>query len=863
MSISYTGPVLALCQLKDGSIVSGSGPFLTTHYFTGESKAERVWDDSSAIHGIRLIGEEIVVFGGRNIISGSRHIRTRDWILNVTVAVNRIYAVTLHNRVEVYDLATLGLVETVSGPVHAMLYSAEILASGEKIEIFGGGVMSRLFVWSFDIHSLSVHSDHYEVSHHRGSVFRIRSNQDGTELLTTSDDRTVTLWTRRSAGNRFEATRSFGGHQARVWDAVFVDNDKMASACEDYNIRIFKRSTGDCELLQGHSKDVRTLSCVGGILVSGGEDECVRTWDMRAETKTTEWRLPQSDDWIRGVHISSSAEELVVVVTTMGKIFKARVCGGYDWVLDCNHELKGQQVTCSALSGSRPIVGSVGGHVAVIDIGTGRIIAVSENCVAMRTVSVFSLPDGRIVAANHCGDIAILTVSEDRITEDSRITLKASKLLCCSTDDSQIFFGDDKGYIHIVSSEGGRSILVSKSDKIVAVGANGIASTDTGKTFKINLSENSDICISSIETRFPANYLLTPGETVQAGFFATDFMIFEDEAVLWRVDCGGHRRPFDFDISKFILVHAEQHAFFFSRGQRRCSKLIAGTGGGLLHGVDMVDSNTAVVVCEDNEVRFVDPKNLKMKHVARVHDGSVRAVAVGSGYVITGGSRSQITAFRLADGVTAKRSLPSVHGDNDVRVMGLAVADGYIGIADSTGRICIWREENDSITATEVVAEISQAVALSITACGDLFYVGASNGIVACITQDGVCFQTTRLHQSGVNALKVIGERFLVSVGDDQALVVSDISDMRSIRVVTRIEDASVCSIRAIASRGHVVATIGTDRRVALWAMDAASGHITLVETMATAVTDPLGLTFCTDADILVVGRGMERLAIH
>ena len=863
MTISYTGPVLALCQLKDGSVLGGSGPYLTKHCVTGESKTERVWHNSSIIHGIRLFGDEVVVFGGRNISSRHRHIRTRDWILNVAVVTNRIYAVTLHNRVEVYDLSTLGLIKTVSGPVHAILYSAEIFASGEKIEIMGGGVMSRVFVWSLGKDSFSVNTDHYQDSHHRGSVFKIRSNQDGTEVLTTSDDRTVTLWTRRSASNRFEATRSFVGHKARVWDAVFVDNDKIASACEDHHIRIFNRSTGDSELLQGHSKDVRALSFAGGMLVSGGEDESVRTWDMRAGTKTTEWRLPQSDDWIRGVHLSNSAEEIVVVVTTMGKIFKARVSRGYDWVLDINQQLKGQQVTCSALSGARLVVGSVGGHVAVIDVTTGRIIAVSETCVVMRAVSVFSLSHSRIVAANHCGDVVVLTVSEGLITEVSRITLKASKLLCCSSNETQLFFGDDKGYIHIVSAEGGRTIFVSKGDKIVAIGPNGIASTDTGKTFKINLSENSDICISPIETHFPANYLLTPGETVQAGFFATEFMIFEDETVVWRIDCGGHRRPFDFDTSRFILVHADQHAFFLSRGQGRCRKLAAGTGGGLLHGVEMVDSNTAVVVCEDNEVRFVDPKNLKIKHVARVHDGSVRAVAVGSGKVITGGSRSQITAFRLADGMTLKRTLPSVLGDNDVRVMGLAVSDACIGIADSTGRICIWREDDDSITATEAVAQISQAVALSITSCGDLFYVGASNGIVTCINKDGACLRTARFHQSGVNALRVIEERFLVSVGDDQALVVSDISDDSMTRIVSRIDDASVCSIRAIASRGNIVATTGTDRRVAIWAIDAGSGHISLVKTMATAVTDPLGVTFSTDEEILVVGRGMERLAIH
>ena len=124
-----------------------------------------------------------------------------------------------------------------------------------------------------------------------------------------------------------------------------------------------------------------------------------------------------------------------------------------------------------------------------------------------------------------------------------------------------------------------------------------------------------------------------------------------------------------------------------------------------------------------------------------------------------------------------RTTLESSEDDDDVRVMGLAgtqTAENELTLvaADSTGTVWIWKYPSNNIFESESLPEIEAAVALSVATNGEEFFIGSTNGFIVTIDANGRRLNSFRPHQSGVNALVSAG-KFLVSVGDDQSIIVS------------------------------------------------------------------------------------------
>lgn len=107
-------------------------------------------------------------------------------------------------------------------------------------------------------------------------IFGICWNESGDHLLSTSDDRTVRLWsyiwkvpenTPDNIGYEISSSIQFEGHQARVWRSKWLPDYKnlnavasdvppryFASCSEDTTCRIWDLSTGNCVgVYNGHS----------------------------------------------------------------------------------------------------------------------------------------------------------------------------------------------------------------------------------------------------------------------------------------------------------------------------------------------------------------------------------------------------------------------------------------------------------------------------------------------------------------------------------------------------------------------------------------------------------------------------------
>ena len=889
----FSGPVLAVChsRIYPGRVYCGSGPFLRTIEPEGDaSVSEKVLSDSVSLHGIVEVQNNLIGFGGREIWCRDRNgkekrLMSKDWILAATISGELLCAAVMHNRVEVYDISTdfPCLVTTVPCPEHALLYSAEIrVRESTLLEVFGGGVMSSVFFWTISLPDFRVESFMVQ-REHKGSVFKLRLSDAGDFLLSTSDDRTAKLWSRKT-NDSFAVTKSFPGHLARVWDATWIDFQTIATACEDGLIRFFSvKDNNNASSLRctktGHEKDVRCLSSRNGVLVSGGEDGCVREW-FPDDMEMRKWKLPvnlstnrwDKSDWIRAIHlVKEGRNQMIVVVTNFGRIFRIN----HDTlelsqnVFELsNHEPSLREISASAVWGCESLfLGTVDG--SVIFFSQNESLRILPEIVPFRVVSLFPLSPFTVIAANHAGDLVSLSFRDSACSVDYRVKSSPGKLLCHLRIGDEHYFGDEKGCVRDFR---GRSARVC-SEKLTSLHVDGassefIANSSNGKSYRI-----STVNLTATETE-NLNFV---------GFAGPDFLVADSQGVQFRYNCGGHRRPFDYLISdekrKCKFIHATNDEVVCVTGTLSCRVRWQGChGADLVHQLVINQSGRGIIsVNEDNKIRMIDPSFLDNKYceVIGAHEGSVRAVSAVGKWVLCGGARSQLSLWEITTEslIYCKKWNLSPESD-DLRIMGVAglakndpshVVFLAIDSAARVHRLSVSGEPSFSVETSTYssISEIEKSVCLSCASDNGSFFVGAGNGTIVHLN-DHRKLSVIRPHQSGVNAIAVT-KGFIVSVSDDQSIAVSRVSsDGISLTLLFFNPEASLCSIRAVACWDRRVFTTGTDRRVSEWSICVETGNLQLVSNMTkTAVTDPLALCIVPEKSLLVVaGRGIQSIPL-
>lgn len=124
---------------------------------------------------------------------------------------------------------------------------------------------------------------------HQGGVQTIAFSPDGRLLASGSHDQTIRLWDVQTG----QCLKTLRGHTHRVLAIAFSpDGRLLASGSHDHTIRLWDvaqpldipdRSWGQClRVLEGHCNRVLAVkfSPTGQTLVSGGQDETVRQWDI-------------------------------------------------------------------------------------------------------------------------------------------------------------------------------------------------------------------------------------------------------------------------------------------------------------------------------------------------------------------------------------------------------------------------------------------------------------------------------------------------------------------------------------------------------------------------------------------------------
>ncbi|KAI9269722.1 hypothetical protein EDC94DRAFT_599738 [Helicostylum pulchrum] len=418
----YAGIVTSLKFHNDSILLAGHGPLLKVYNVqTGKLLLSECILPANRIHRIvlaphvsydnKMETRRLAVFGSKfisilqlNVTQNEASIVVeksfgpfKDWIMDAQWLYDeqektfptKMTFVYAHNYVEIYDLkaSVPELLYTVQCQVRCILYSARIFGHSLSTLIIGSGtVFNEVHLWKPT--KKDQHGDaivYKNLTGHEGVIFGIRFNDDASQVLSVSDDRTIRVW---ALDVETKEPLVLFGHTSRIWDCQFVD-EYLVSISEDSTCRVWKNTllvepeedeSGDCiACWEGHaSKNV--WSCAINpehqIVATGGQDSGIRLWSLasiknnKIDSEDDLVAFPLSEDRkkdnIRNFVMVNN--QWIVAATTDGYILKCDTTVlPHQWVeIQHDESYRNYAIMKNSKCGRVVVVGNISGELVII-----------------------------------------------------------------------------------------------------------------------------------------------------------------------------------------------------------------------------------------------------------------------------------------------------------------------------------------------------------------------------------------------------------------------------------------------------------------------------------------------------------------
>ncbi|MEM7552540.1 MAG: NB-ARC domain-containing protein [Cyanobacteria bacterium P01_A01_bin.84] len=305
---------------------------------------------------------------------------------------------------------------------------------------------------------------------HTDAVQRITFSSDGQTLVSSSYDQSVKLWSINKIQAKAQLTRTLRGYVNDVRSVAIHEQGQdskknyiIVSAHRDSRVRIWNFSTNNVDTyhgtshsmsLHGHKYMVSSvaISPDGKTLVSGGEDEIAKLWDIATGEILHTWKVEGREIW--SVAFSSDGKTI------------AAGCDGMSIPNDIDHQqvrlwnvkdksekiLVGHDISVNSVAfspdGSTLVSGSTDATMKLWDVSTSQLLQTfpehQEQGVAIYGVS-FS-PDGQKIAnSSFDGSIRIWDVQTGKCIQVFPVDNRPVSAIAFCPNDSNIIASGSLG----------------------------------------------------------------------------------------------------------------------------------------------------------------------------------------------------------------------------------------------------------------------------------------------------------------------------------------------------------------------------------------------------------------------------------
>ena len=451
--LRFGGTVRAMgsvaCSPDGKWIATGGGSGGLFRIPTGEVL---VWDASTGRRVRQFLGHQGVVTSvaftpsSKHIVSGSSDTTVKVWDIGKEQAPTTLTTDTSH--------------------VHCLAFSpdgSQFISGCGGVDKKKGGEFGEVQVWSTKTGSLI-----RSFRGHNGTIECVAYSPDGVHVVTGSRDNTLKLWNVQTG----KEPRTFRGHAGTVNAVAFSPDGKhIISGSDDSLVMIWNVSTGkEQRTLKGHAGEVRSLvlSLDGGRIITGGGGQSKVTALYFGEIKVWDFDTGRELRQLKGhtgpgTNLSLSRNGKLLVST--GQDNTVRVwdvqSGQQQQVL---HHVPYAQCAGFSPDGQRVITGT--GHlfdqkacqIKVWSTSTGvELLSLPARSKHVRCLA-FS-PDGdRIIGGLDNGKVKVWDTSRT----PNRYSLTHPEVAYClafSPDGRRIVTGSEDRLAHVWSSASGQKLL--------------------------------------------------------------------------------------------------------------------------------------------------------------------------------------------------------------------------------------------------------------------------------------------------------------------------------------------------------------------------------------------------------------------
>lgn len=813
-----------------------------------------------------------------------------DWICDAKFGEHddSIYVLTAHNKVLVLDLS-LKVKAIVTCSENSLLYSGSLHVtenSSDPVLVASGTVLHGIYIWS-----LSDGKIMHNFTDHEGSIFDVKISRDSKYVISCSDDRFVKLFDLGSG----KLVGSGFGHGARIWQVGFYGDNGFVSSSEDSTAILWSHdeSRGLLEPLKQFPGHVgKNMWCFDILdeddkLVTGGGDGRWREFSLAVD-HVTEYNydhvIGNSGAFKNFINLSFSK---TAIGTANGEVY----------LIDRNNDSDGHVTWMlifqdDSLRSLNLMAGWPGSPFVAVGSRFGNVFVINTETKEVSETSVFEGKVSGMLTRDLNGSKYLMVTSQN--DKDDNVLLEVGKteaqkrykavdtfpVTCFDVNElGHVIMGSRFGALAHFETVDSTPLIIRKAinaetvtDVLFTDATHVMVTTKNGFYGKMDVQTNhfSLLNKSSQNSIFK---ILSVSPLITCGFKTNSFVISDESAnaQLFSADCGGAHRSWD------VLFGDNKVLFNFVRKSIMCeiASTVIPVSSYYSHGreVRAIDVNGSVVAsgAEDTNVILSEIRNgqLHNLYTYRKHTSGIQTLKwVTAELLISSSAREELFIWKF-DGVektlTPWLSLP--RGDNpDLRIMDFvykASDDDAAGFellcvySDSSLRL--WKYDGSAFALVSDL-KYTQHCLLNVDLVNndEAALISATDGSLSVYELPSLRPKShVYAHQSSVRFCRK-GE-LIFSGGDDNKLVVTELSKDGELKVLTSVESAHSSTITEVAlldsSSGADIVSVSVDQNVRKWKH--VDGELKLVSDEFTTVADT-GCVCPYKGGLLIGGAGLD-----